>query len=67
MPRPRAALSAATVWAITDFTADNGATVAIPGSHFLSRTAVTFRDVSQSRPGFRGQSLLRTALAVLQI
>jgi len=33
VPRPRAPLSAATIWAITDFTADNGATVVIPGSH----------------------------------
>jgi hypothetical protein len=33
VPRPRSALSAATIWAITDFTADNGATVVIPGSH----------------------------------
>lgn len=33
LPRPRAALSAATIWAISDFTADNGATVVIPGSH----------------------------------
>ncbi len=32
-PQPRPALSAATVFAIDDFTADNGATVAIPGSH----------------------------------
>jgi hypothetical protein len=32
-PRPRPALSAATVFALDDFTADNGATVAIPGSH----------------------------------
>jgi ectoine hydroxylase-related dioxygenase (phytanoyl-CoA dioxygenase family) len=28
-------LSAATIWAINDFTADNGATVVIPGSHRL--------------------------------
>jgi len=33
VPRPRAPLSAATIWAITDFTAENGATVVIPGSH----------------------------------
>ncbi|BBY61427.1 phytanoyl-CoA dioxygenase family protein [Mycolicibacterium sarraceniae] len=33
VPRPRPALSVATIWAITDFTADNGATVVIPGSH----------------------------------
>jgi ectoine hydroxylase-related dioxygenase (phytanoyl-CoA dioxygenase family) len=32
-PRPRPALSAATVFAIDDFTAENGATRAIPGSH----------------------------------
>jgi ectoine hydroxylase-related dioxygenase (phytanoyl-CoA dioxygenase family) len=31
--RPRPALSAATVWAIDEFTEDNGATVLIPGSH----------------------------------
>ncbi|WOJ92079.1 phytanoyl-CoA dioxygenase family protein [Congregibacter variabilis] len=32
-PSPRPALSVATVFAIDDFTQDNGATVAIPGSH----------------------------------
>lgn len=32
-PSPRKALSIATVFAIDDFTAENGATVAIPGSH----------------------------------
>lgn len=33
IPRPRAPLAAATIWAIDDFTADNGSTVVIPGSH----------------------------------
>ncbi len=33
IPRPRKPFSAATIWAIDDFTADNGATVAIPDSH----------------------------------
>src|SRR5262245_23371470 len=33
VPRPRAPLGAATVFAIDDFTADNGATVVLPGSH----------------------------------
>ena len=33
IPRPRAPLAAATIWAIDDFTADNGATAVIPGSH----------------------------------
>lgn len=33
LPRPRKALGCATVWAIDDFTADNGATDIVPGSH----------------------------------
>lgn len=33
LARPRRAISVATIWAIDDFTADNGATVVIPGSH----------------------------------
>lgn len=33
VPRPRPALGAATIWAIDEFTADNGATVIVPGSH----------------------------------
>ena len=33
VPRPRPAIGAATVWAIDDFTAENGATVVIPQSH----------------------------------
>lgn len=33
IPRPRAPLAAATIWAIDEFTADNGATVVYPGSH----------------------------------
>jgi ectoine hydroxylase-related dioxygenase (phytanoyl-CoA dioxygenase family) len=33
IPRPRQPLGAATVWAIDAFTANNGATVVIPGSH----------------------------------
>lgn len=35
LPRPRKALGVATIWAIDDFTADNGATDIIPGSHLL--------------------------------
>lgn len=33
IPRPRPPFGAATVWAIDEFTEDNGATVIIPGSH----------------------------------
>jgi len=32
-PRPRRALGAATIFAIDDFTADNGATIVVPASH----------------------------------
>lgn len=33
IPRPRPAISISTMWAIDDFTGDNGATEVIPGSH----------------------------------
>jgi ectoine hydroxylase-related dioxygenase (phytanoyl-CoA dioxygenase family) len=33
LPRPRAPVSYATIWAIDEFTRDNGGTVVIPGSH----------------------------------
>ncbi len=33
VPRPREPLAAATIWAIDEFSADNGATVLVPGSH----------------------------------
>lgn len=32
-PRPRRPFSAATIWAVDDFTGDNGATRVLPGSH----------------------------------
>ncbi|KUI18874.1 phytanoyl-CoA dioxygenase [Mycobacterium sp. GA-1285] len=37
IPRPREPLAAATIWAIDDFTAHNGATVLYPGSHRWGR------------------------------
>ena len=33
IPRPRQPLGAATIWAIDDFTTENGGTVILPGSH----------------------------------
>ncbi len=33
LPRPRESYSVSTIWAIDDFTADNGATEVLPGSH----------------------------------
>lgn len=44
MPRPRAAFSAATIWAIDDFTADNGATMVLPGSHAWGEQMPTEQD-----------------------
>lgn len=38
VPRPRQPLGAATIWAIDDFTEDNGATVVLPGSHRWDQT-----------------------------
>lgn len=33
IPRPRQAFGVSTIWALDDFTADNGATEVVPGSH----------------------------------
>ncbi|MEH6559963.1 MAG: phytanoyl-CoA dioxygenase family protein [Marinobacter sp.] len=43
IPRPRKPFGAATVWAIDEFTEDNGATVLIPESHQLGQEIVTDR------------------------
>jgi ectoine hydroxylase-related dioxygenase (phytanoyl-CoA dioxygenase family) len=37
LPRPRQPLMAVTIWALTDFTAENGATRLVPGSHRADR------------------------------
>jgi ectoine hydroxylase-related dioxygenase (phytanoyl-CoA dioxygenase family) len=44
IPRPRPALGAATIWAIDEFTADNGATVIIPKSHLWGSDTLPARD-----------------------
>ena len=43
-PRPRPAISVATVFAIDDFTEENGATVAVPGSHLWGEDRVPRAD-----------------------
>lgn len=37
LPRPHVPLSCVAIWALTDFTADNGATRVVPGSHRFDR------------------------------
>lgn len=46
IPRPRRHLGAATIWAIDDFTPENGATVVIPGSHKWDDKQPTAEDLS---------------------
>jgi ectoine hydroxylase-related dioxygenase (phytanoyl-CoA dioxygenase family) len=44
MPRPRAAVGVSAIWAIDEFTADNGATQIIPGSHAWASTICDAND-----------------------
>ncbi|GAA6131800.1 phytanoyl-CoA dioxygenase family protein [Halopseudomonas sabulinigri] len=50
VPRPRPHYGAATIIALDDFTADNGATVVIPGSHTWDGHAPTAQDCAQAIP-----------------
>lgn len=50
VPRPRTALGAATIWALDDFTAENGATVLIPGSHRWGDRLPSTEEQAQSMP-----------------
>ena len=42
LPRPHVALVCNTMWALTDFTEDNGATRLVPGSHLYDRAPEPF-------------------------
>jgi hypothetical protein len=44
IPRPRPPFSAATIWAIDDFTAENGATLLLPKSHLWGDRTPTVAD-----------------------
>jgi ectoine hydroxylase-related dioxygenase (phytanoyl-CoA dioxygenase family) len=48
-PRPRRALGAATVFAIDDFTSENGATVVIPGSHVWADRLPTDAELASAK------------------
>ena len=50
VPRPRRALGAATIWAIDEFTEENGATVVIPGSHLWDDRQPSEDDLKNLEP-----------------
>lgn len=49
LPRPRQPLGAATVWAIDDFTEENGGTVVIPQSHLWGEGAPTEEQLKRQK------------------
>ncbi len=50
IPRPRRAISAATIWAVDDFTEENGATLVLPGSHLWDGRVPTDADKRELVP-----------------
>ena len=50
VPRPRPPLGAATIWAIDEFTEENGATVVIPKSHLWDDRLPTEADLKDLQP-----------------
>ena len=59
IPRPRAPLAAATIWAVDDFTADNGATVVTPAASLAQASAEPRRSRATCRYARRLVRLLR--------
>ena len=50
IPRPRPSVSISTIWAVDDFTAENGATEVIPGSHRWGDSELPEEDDPRLRP-----------------
>jgi len=49
LPKPHVSIICNTMWALTDFTADNGATRVVPGSHKADRSPLPFGELVQTR------------------
>jgi ectoine hydroxylase-related dioxygenase (phytanoyl-CoA dioxygenase family) len=63
LPRPRPAVSVSTIWAVDDFTAENGGTEVIPGSHRWSDAEVAGATLDGSDPA-RGAALAEQLVPV---
>jgi ectoine hydroxylase-related dioxygenase (phytanoyl-CoA dioxygenase family) len=50
IPRPRPSVSISTIWAVDDFTAENGATEVIPGSHRWDDSGLPAKDDPRLQP-----------------
>jgi ectoine hydroxylase-related dioxygenase (phytanoyl-CoA dioxygenase family) len=50
LPKPHVSIICNTMWALTDFTADNGATRVVPGSHKADRSPVPLAEVVETVP-----------------
>jgi ectoine hydroxylase-related dioxygenase (phytanoyl-CoA dioxygenase family) len=49
LPKPHVSIICNTMWALTDFTVENGATRLVPGSHKADRSPHPFREPAQTR------------------
>jgi ectoine hydroxylase-related dioxygenase (phytanoyl-CoA dioxygenase family) len=58
LPRPHVPIVCNTMWAVTDFTADNGATRLVPGSHLSDRAPLLGEEVETIAAEMRRGSVL---------